>query len=58
MLKILWEKIKLAAVQDAKRSSSTNDNNTSAKALSELLKSKTFSHEVYKILISAIVTVP
>ena len=48
----------LAAVQDAKQRSSTNNNNTSAKTLSELLKCKTFTREVYKTLISAIVTVP
>ena len=48
----------LAAVQDAKQRSSTNNNNTSAKTLSELLKCKTFSREVYKISISAIETVP
>ena len=36
----------LAAVQDAKQRSSTNNNNTSAKTLSELLKSRTFSREV------------
>ena len=48
----------LAAVQDAKQRSSTNNNNTSAKTLSELLKSRTFSRELHETLISAIVTVP
>ena len=48
----------LAAVQDAKRRNSGTHNITNTKNLSELLESKTFSREVYKILISGIATVP